>query len=169
MSSHAFANPRRKKSISNVIFFIYLFAILISGFAYPLGYHPNSGLLERGWFMFYRDPGWICKLSITGLREDGRWMNVDMRRWFHYRAAFESYRYNEMSRRPESLNSLADYVCTRFNEKAAPGARLVSLKMEDIYWHHTPGRRRYLVEVPDRERFYDPLLENYACHSGERR
>lgn len=113
--------------------------------------------------MFNRDPGWLSQMRVYGQLEEGRWIRVDMRRWFRYQAAFESLRYNEVYRTPETVSALADYVCRNFHNESSSGQRLSAVTILDVSWPLVRGRHRYLAEVSDNERYYDPLLQNHPC------
>ena len=152
-----------KRLVPQVLPVLFLGLIFADFITYQFKIDWPFGFWRRQWQMFSYGSNKLSRLVVSGQLENGSEIAVPMQSWFKYPVAFESSRYDEISRRYESIFQLADYVCRQYNQAAKKGEKLKTVSISSASWEKRSGFRQRLNEVsPNQIRFY-PHISHKRC------
>ena len=137
--------------VSRAVLLGVILTVIPTGLALPLGHWEWSVWpWKKAWFMFGSDTGYQYERQFIGHYGPDEQDVLDLSEWFALPVGHHGRRFDEVRRDTATMQRLADYICTRWNEAAASGERrrLVAVSVEDHYWQRPAGRVRTVEEMP---------------------
>ena len=131
-----------------LILCFYVLCSLMSGFAWPL--KKFSWALwpwKQSYFMFHYSTDRSYKLLFMGYDRNGNRVPLDVERFFTYKIAYGSKRYDAITRSDPTFERLARYVCRRIEETDGPTAVPNKISLIEATWPQGVGRRKLLEEA----------------------
>lgn len=144
----------RRCQILNGVLAVFLACVIYSGFAYPLNYGDGMWPFNRDWFMFSSDDGYDFELQAEARFKDGSVSLLDVSQRFQF-VIGSSNRFQEVARDEASMNSLAKYLCEKF--------QIEQVSIRDLSWMRATGRRRTLKDIPPSQIQTRTWVSRYRC------